>query len=317
MNIFKKNTKCAILGAMICGATLFNPVLAAPPSTPTIDGMTAFREAMTAPYKPDKRVFHEDIYFFIPEGHVQLEFLGQTKKNTFRLTGSLKIISMNEKGDPLNFNIPFYIIQEKKNMTIYFNFEGWKKFQTPSVAAAMIDSIVTPENSDIEEEIAMVKEVTVLRETDKQRTMLVKLDGDKLADNILEYDKNNPADNGTADDKELHASFMSYLDKGIRRADTWYTWTVNKENWQTITQGSSISGIIQETARAALEDNNANWDSVAESILETIAYYSDFKEYTTFLNFDAKSRFDLPEEAKKAVLVNDLIPAEESSSKVE
>ena len=201
-------------------------------------------------------------------------------------------------------------------MTIYFNFDGqWKKFQTPSVAAAMIDSVVTPEKSDIEEEISMVKEVKVLRETDKQRTMLVKLDGNKLADIILKYDKDNPADKGTSNDKELHDNFMKYLDKGTRRADTWYIWTVDKENWQTITQGTFLSSIIQETARAALEDTNANWDPVAESILETIAYYSDFKEYTTFLNSNADARFDLPEEAKKAVLVNDLIPDEASTSK--
>lgn len=314
MNILKKFSKRAILGAMICGSTFFNSALAAP--APAIDGMTAFCEAITTPSKPDKRVFHEDIYFFIPEGHIQLEILGQTKKNIFRLAGSLEIISTNENGSAFNFNIPFHIVQESKNMTIYFNFDGqWKKFQTPSVAAAMIDSVVTPEKSDIEEEISMVKEVKVLRETDKQRTMLVKLDGNKLADIILKYDKDNPADKGTSNDKELHDNFMKYLDKGTRRADTWYIWTVDKESWQTITQGTFLSSIIQETARAALEDTNANWDPVAESILETIAYYSDFKEYTTFLNSNADARFDLPEEAKKAVLVNDLIPDEESTSK--
>ena len=166
--------------------------------------------------------------------------------------------------------------------------------------------IATPDEKDVDDIISSVKSVTVLRETDTQRTMLVQLNNEKLADLIASYGKNNPPDKGTADDAEMHNTFMACLEQGMRRANVWYTWTVDKSTWQTITMSYNLSSLLQETARVGLERHPEMPQDVA-ALLETIAYYSDLKTYTTFLNAKAVQKLDLPEEAKEAIAVDDLV----------
>lgn len=67
----------------------------------------------------------------------------------------------------------------------------------------------------------------------------------------------------------------------------------------------NLSSVLQETARVALETHPELPPELAQ-ILETIAYYSDLKTYTTFLSPKAVQKLDLPEEAKAAELVDDL-----------
>ena len=59
-------------------------------------------------------------------------------------------------------------------------------------------------------------------------------------------------------------------------------------------------------SRVGLERHPEMPQEVA-SLLETIAYYSDLKTYTTFLNAKAVQKLDLPEEAKEAIAVDDLV----------
>ncbi len=84
-------------------------------------------------------------------------------------------------------------------------------------------------------------------------------------------------------------------------------WTVDKTNWETVTESTNLSGVIQETAKAALEDNLAVGNPLVEEILQTVAYYSDMKEYTVFLSPKAKEKLVVPKDVKKkAVLAKDI-----------
>ena len=67
----------------------------------------------------------------------------------------------------------------------------------------------------------------------------------------------------------------------------------------------NLSSLLQETARVGLETHPELPTEVAQ-MLETIAYYSDLKTYTTFLSPKAVQKLDLPEEAKAAEKVDDL-----------
>ena len=44
-----------------------------------------------------------------------------------------------------------------------------------------------------------------------------------------------------------------------------------------------------------------------EELLAYVAYYSDMKEYTMYLEPKAEKKLEMPQEAKKAVLVQDMI----------
>lgn len=300
------------VGALLCGSMMFGTVSAE--EAPAIDGMEAFREAISAPAQQDHRAFRQDLQFFVPAIRADMGMTGYTKGHNLKLSGNVDLVFIADNGQSTQMKIPFFIDQKKKEMTLYFKPDKkWLKFQTPTLAAAAADGIATPDEKDVDDIISSVKSVTVLRETDTQRTMLVQLNNEKLADLIASYGKNNPPDKGTADDAEMHNTFMACLEQGMRRANVWYTWTVDKSTWQTITMSYNLSSIVQETARVALEQPH-QWPKELDDFLERIAYYSDMKTYTIFLNKDAKKLVELPEEAKSAENVEDVF--EDSTTNV-
>lgn len=293
----------ALLGAVVCGFSYFAPVSA-------MDDMAAFREAITQPavVGPEGSIVRESINLYLPMGSAKLEFIAQAKQDTARMSGALDVLLNDNEGGTVSGQIPFYIDQNKNDMTIYYKTDKrWEKFHAPSLVAVMADVIATPSSENIEKEIAMVKEVKVIRESDTQRTMFVRLDSDKVADAIKEYGEENPADKGTADDAELQGAFLRWLDTGVRNADISYMWTVDKTNWRTVTQSLDLTGIVRETAAAALNDPAQHWPDFAEEIIAMVAYYSDMKEYTVHMDKKAEEKLVLPKEAKKAVLVEDII----------
>ena len=290
--------------ALLCGSMMLGT--AAAEEAPAIDGMEAFREAISAPTKEDRRVFRQDLQFFIPALRADLGMTGYTRGHNLRLSGGIRLAFVSEDGNTTEMKVPFFLDQQKKELTIYFKPDKkWHKFQAPTLAAVAADEIATPNEGEVEEILSTVKAVTVLRETDSQRTMLVQLDNEKLADLIAQYSAKNPPDKGTADDPEIHNALMDCLVKGMRRANVWYTWTVDKSDWRTITMSYNLSSMVQEAARVALEQHH-EWPKEAEDLVERLAFYSDMKTYMIFLNNDAKKRVVLPEEAKSAEPVEDI-----------
>lgn len=291
-------------GALLCGSMMFGTVSAE--EAPAIDGMEALREAVTMTTNQDRRVFHQDLLFFAPSLRADLDLIGQTMAHKLRIAGKISLTAIDDQANTTDLAIPFYIDQQKKEMTFYFKPDKkWYKFQTPTLAASAIDELATPDEQEADEILSTVKAVTVLRETDTQRTMLVQLDPEKLADLVAQYSQKYPADNGTANDGDLQKSVMGCLEAGIRRSNIWYTWTIDKVSRRTVTMSYNLSSLLQETARVALETHPELPTEVAQ-MLETIAYYSDLKTYTTFLSPKAVQKLDLPEETKAAEKVDDL-----------
>ena len=69
----------------------------------------------------------------------------------------------------------------------------------------------------------------------------------------------------------------------------------------------NLSGIVQETAKAALNDPDANFDELTLEMLKDMAYYSELRAYTTYLNPEIKSTIELPKELKKAKSIDSII----------
>ena len=272
------------------------------------DAREAFQEAMQKT-QADKRIFREDIYFVVPTMQNELEFIVSADDKNFKAAGDFTSWFTDETGTTTDMSIPFYLTQTDKDMQIYFQLDKkWYNFQTPSLAAVATDIIATPSESESKDFFDDVKDVALLQETENRRILLVRLDGDKIADEIKAEAEKNPADNGTADDKELHNSFLKYLDNGLRNSDIWYTWTINKQTWQTTAISLNLSGLVQATAQAALNDPEQNFDDNIREMLETVAFLSETKAYTTYLNDTAANKLEVPKKALKAEKIKDIIP---------
>lgn len=296
----------------LCAALLMLCAMIFPAKTfaaddPNSEGMKAFREALTSDSDKPDRVFREDILFVSPTFQVELDILGMVDNDTFKSTGDVTYWLETEDGNTTEKTIPFYMTQNGKDMTIYFKADKqWEKFTAPTLAAAVTDMIATPTPEEIEEIIADTKEVQILQENDNRRIMLVTLDGDRMADSFKTKADDNP--DATADPIQEQA--VNYLDTAMRNANVWYMWTIDKRDWHTVAMQYQFSGIIQELARAALNDPNQQWPDEISQLLETIAYYSEIRAYTTFPSDPAaKKKFDIPKNVLKAKEVKSLTSA--------
>lgn len=276
---------------------------------PNSEGMRAFREALVSDSDAKDRIFRQDILFVSPFIQSELEILGMMDGNALKSTGELSFWVYADDGSVTEKVIPFYVMQNAKDMSIYFKTDKkWEKYTTPSLAAEVTDLIATPTEAEIEEIIADTKSVDILQENDYRRIMLVHLDGDRIADSVKTKATANPADNGTANDGAMQDMFVQYLDTALRNADIWYMWTVDKRDWHTVAMQYNFSGVIQAFARAMLNDPNQQWSDDISNLLETIAYYSEVRAYTTYpADPAAKKKFEIPKNVLKAKEVNDLV----------
>lgn len=274
---------------------------------PNSEGMIAFREALSADSDALDRIFRQDILFASPFVQGELEIFGTVENEAFKSTGTFSLWIEADNGTTTEKVIPFYMTQNGKDMTIYFNADKkWEKFTAPSLAAAVMDMIATPNQAEIEDIIAGTKEVTILQENENRRIMLVTLDGAYFADALkVKADENPDSSNDSMQDVAVN-----YLDTALRNANVWYMWTIDKRDWHTVAMQYHFSGIIQELALAALNDPNQKWPDEVSQLLETIAYYSEIRAYTTYpADPEAKKKFEIPKNVLKAKSVNSLMSA--------
>ena len=294
---------CAAL-LMLCTVIFPAKTFAAEAQVSDAEAMQAFRQALTDESDPVGRIFRQDILFTSPYVQGELELFGTVENDVFKSTGELTFWMENDDATTTERIIPFYMTQSGKDMIIYLKAnKDWEKFTAPSLAAEIMDVIATPTQAEIEEIIADTKKVEILRETGNRRIMLVTLDGDRLADSL----KTRSEDNPDVSSDPIQAATINYFDTALRKANTWYIWTVDKRDWRNIALQFNFSEIVKELARAALNDPNRNWPDEISQILETIAYYSELRSYVTYPSDPAaEKKFEIPKKVLKAKAIDSL-----------
>ena len=294
-----------LIAALVCFTLIGHGAEAKDNQSP----MEAFREAMTLTSVPDSRIFRQEFSFFGPTAEMDLEFLTQTAdKSSIRVQGNLTFFYVDEMGKSNDNEIPFYMTQSGSDMVAYFKGDkGWVKFDAPDLAAIIVDALATPEKSDLDDMMNVTKNVEVLQDTDARRTMLVRLDGKKLFKLMQKFDKKDQEKNLTEQGKQKKDAALPYLEQALNKSDIWYTWTVDKKNWQTITVSMHLSDLLQQLAQAALADPTESYSQPVRELLETVAYYGEAKAYTTYLNPALKSTIDIPADVLEAKPVDNIL----------
>lgn len=293
--------KIFIAGIFLCGIIFISGKASA--AEINQEAMEIFRETVMQTSKQDNRVFHQDIYFVMPNFTGSLEFLGAIEKNSLNVKGEFDIWMVDDDGKYESIEKPFYLTQDNQNMVIYFQNEKkkWEKMTSPVAAANMVDMFATPDAQQLEKMTNFVKDVNILQESEKSRTLLVKIDGAKIFEDIKAEMEKDPETQKQIEDASLKA-IAGYFENGFKNADIWYTWTVDKVNWQTTTMSFNLSNLVQTIASNALNDSTFGFASIdpIREMLETIAFYSEFKGYSTFLSPDAKAQLEIPKNVLKA-----------------
>lgn len=286
-----KKILSAVAGIFLCGMILIGGRAAAEP----VDAMTLFQETLMQTAGQRNFILHQDIFFVVPSAVGELDFIAGVERGKLGVAGECGFWMTSANGEYTEMEVPFYIGQSKDNLTLYYQTDKkWKKMTMPLTSADMAQILSAANAQDPLQQIEFVKEVSLLSDGESQRTFLVRLDGNKIADTLAQI---NPKANN---DALKNNPFVQYIDRGIRNADCWYTWTVNKNTWQTVTLSANLSGLVQSIAKEMLNDPNSPSPAPLRELLETVAFYSEFKAYTTYLNPEAKSRLEIPKKALKA-----------------
>ena len=296
--------------AVFCIAFVLTSVASAAQKSDA-QAMKVFRDSMYDTINDSKKIFRNFMLFTVPGCQSELDLKGSINNQAFDLAGNFGIWLAGDDGKDMPFEVPFYVHNTEKTIDVYYKSDDnqWKKYAVPSVAGSLADAVITPTKKEIDEEIARVKSVSVLHENDSRRTLLVTLDGKKLADELKLHAEKNPADKGTAEDAELQADLFAYIDTALRKSDVWYVWTIDKKNHRTKSISLDISNVVRETARAALNDSTQHYPDIFNEILETLAFYSECKIYSTVLDPSAQSTLTVPQEViNNAVEVKDVVP---------
>jgi hypothetical protein len=202
-------------------------------------------------------------------------------------------------------------------MVFYFqDGKKWKKMTSPTSAANMIDMFATLSFQQLETMLEFVKDVKILQESEKSRTLLVKIDGEKIFELIKSEIEKDPDFQKQQNDATMQ-TIIRYVETGFKNSEIWYTWTVDKINWQTTTISFNISNLLQNIAVGVLSDPSQPLNNIDElrEMFETVAFYSEFKGYTTFLNDEAKSRLEIPKKVLKAKEVESFTEDDKKSKK--
>lgn len=270
-----------------------------------------FRDSVIATANDSTQIIRQFFIFITPPLESELEFYGKVEGQSFNAAGNFGFWLTDNDGNLTEKEIPFYLRQEGKDMMLYYkNGENWKKFSTPTVAATLTDMVASPTREELDKQVKLIEKVTILEDNDKRRTLLVNLDSEKIADEMKMMATKNPADKGTADDEAFQNSVLQCIDEGLRNSNLWYIWTIDKVNNRTVAISFDLSSAVQEIAREALRKiGDTPVDDSVKEILERLAFYSEFKAYTTLMNPSAASRLVIPQEVLDAAReTEDVIP---------
>lgn len=326
MNKIFNAVKIFTLGIFLCGILLIGGKASAAESEVNQEAMEMFRETLAQTSINDSRVFHQDIFFITPKLTGELIFLGSTENDTLKMKGVFELWKVDDKGNFEDYENPFYLTQDKENMVLYFQEnKKWKKMTTPVTVANAADTVTTPTAEELQKMTEFVKDVAILQDNDRQRTLLVKIDCEKVADAVAKMSEELKAEMKVEMNKDSNENeqlndgvskiIMSCIDNGFRNADIWFTWTVDKTTWKTTTASFNLSGLSQSIATAALNNPTISELGVFNEILETVAFYSEFKGYINFLNPAAKSQLEIPKNVLKAKEVKNFNEDEKAKKK--
>ena len=297
-----------LIAAVLVAGAIFFPVKSFAAEMNSAD-IEAFREALANDSDALDRVFRQQVFLVAMPFIGDLDFLGMVDGDTFKATGEFAFWTYNEDGTSTDKIIPFYLVQNQNVMTVYFKADKqWEKFTTPSFYGAVMELVTKPSAKEIESLIQNeTKEVVVLQEDDSRRVLLVKLDGNKIADSLKLLSDQNPSEDTAAVSANMQNTATNYIDSALRNGEMWYMWTIDKRDWHTVTMQFNFSGFLQALGRAALNDPKQIWPDEIRQKLETIAFYSELRAYTMYPSDPAvKKNFDIPKNVLKAKEISGL-----------
>lgn len=297
-----------LAAAAVSGAVIFGGNSAVDADS---NSMWAFKEAyLSAPV--DNRIFHQGVVFFGTTFHVDVEAQGQILRDaSMRMAGSMNWEYTNPSNNLTSTNnVPFYIEQAGDDMTFYVQRRGkWSKFSLPGMPVGIANAMKSTDIATLQENLKAVKDAELFRENDAQQIFNVTLDGKYLAELLQTYDTQQDTTALSAEEVAAQKIFFHNLGAALQATDIVVTWTVNRQNGETISTVMDLTQLMRAYARHVLDEAAVGGVVLSEEdrmLMETIGYYSEFHTSKSYAGVNLKLNMTPPAAARKATVNNNI-----------
>ena len=270
-----------------------------------------FRQAYLS-VPQDNRVFRQNIVFFGTTFHVDINSAGQILRDaSMRMSGNINWAYTNPSNNiTRNSTMPFYLTQTGEEMTLYVQRQNkWSKFSLPGVPVGFANALKTNDLATLQENIELVKDVEIFRESATQQIFNITLDGKKLSSRMQSYARNQNTSELSSTEVAEQQRFFNNLNAALQKTDVKCTWTVDKVKNQTVTAVIDFTDLMRAYAKNVLEDSASGKIVLSEEdrmLMDTIGYYSEFHYSMNYAAANEKLNFNLPSAAQKAAVNNNV-----------
>lgn len=249
-------------------------------------GMSAFREAYLAQFE-NTRMVDQDLTLISPNFHLDIDSKAQANADgSFMMSGELAWTYTNLKRNySTNSQIPFYIEQRGSDeLKLYVQRRGrWSYMILPGLPAGIVTLWKTSDMSMLSQNLDVVKDVEVIKDTADMRVMKVTLDGQKIAARLEKNAESSFAKLSGDALTEQRETFKRWT-TAISANDITFSWTVNKPNFETITAAFDLTEIMRSYCRYVLDESAAGRVVLSDEereLLDAMGYYAELRSYTT------------------------------------
>ena len=275
------------------------------------NGYAALKTFFEAPKSKADCLSQTQVIFHCPYAHAEFKIRGleHPKQNSEFDIGSLDL-NIAAGGEMMDFDLPFYIVQDKTDLSIYFYWDDkWKKMVFHDVPLDDLDK------QDAASKLALVDRAVMLSDSMGQQVVQVYLSGEKLADMFNKtVEDNKPKDE--SESKRAEAVNTCLRNALIKTGTVGMTFNIDKTTQQALMVELDLSPVLGNILRElATEEDAVNMGM--SSVLNDMAPLIQLHMY--LLNdysgdFDAKE-FVLPKKVRKAEdVTKDMLSAAKTES---
>ena len=239
------------------------------------DDMAAFREAYNMQVQ-GTRLVNQDLTLIAPNFHLDTNL----KKNY-----------------STNSRIPFFIVQDGSEMTLYVQRNGaWSKMILPGLPSGIAVLWRSDDPAITNGILQAVKSAQILNDTPDMRVMNVTLDGNKIAallENNSQASFANLSGDALAQQREIFNRWLA----AIKANDLTFAWTINKPKWETITAAFDLTDVMRAYARYVLDESAAGRITLNDEerdLLDAMGYYAELRSYTTYIDPRGNDMLTMP-----------------------
>ncbi len=298
----KKKTK-VMAATLSAGMLLWGGAAVAAPA-PAEDGLTIFQEAYRLSVQEDNSLYTGVVDFSCPLFSGAVNIKGQNfQDDTFCWEGTVNWEYVEPgKNVPVKEAAPFYFELQKKEIALFAQRHNkWYKMTMPVNPQEMAEAVKKAKGEGIEETLATIKKVEITAQDNDTQTLLVTMDGAKVAAQMEKYCTMNQ-EKMTDQEKKNQQEFLQQITTTLSKMEIPVTWVVDRKSHVVLETEFDMTNILRtfvQQAMAAVPAKNKAMEKEEKDFVNAVVNNSSLKMTFNTLQPSKKRQISIPQKVRK------------------